>query len=260
MAILSIQLSERIMDKILSLSWLAYSLLFFGLCFLVYFRSRIFGLASRVIPDQQAYNNVVMASCALVTLVWGAYTFDALQQRDKAAAELEELQKRLRDTESTLLNVSVGVASGGDGFYLTPTVTIKNVGTEALYFRLCKDSLSVSQLSYSAAGQLKAVNAWNPQFYLTISGEKNIPSRPIYDMRVPTTSERSISYFVPVKAEGIYYVTFSAFSAPQSSNDKEYGNATCNFKGGTPVASDDKVNGKDSIWFSSAYVVVKNSK
>lgn len=227
---------------------------------MVYFRSTLFGLASRIIPDQQAYNNVVMASCALVTIVWGAYTFDALQQRDKAAAELEELQKRLRDTESTLISVSVGVAPGSDGFYLTPTVTIKNVGTEALYFRLCKDSLSVSQLSYGAAGQLKAVSSWAPQFYLTISGDKGNPNIPIYDMRVPTSSERSISYFVPVKAEGVYYVTFSAFSAPQDADDKEYGNATCNFKGGTPGASDDKVNGKDSIWFSSAYVVVKNSK
>lgn len=248
------------MTALVNSNWPMYIVLFVVLAVIIYFRVRVVGWASRVIPDQQAYNNVVMASCALATLIWGAYTFDALQQRSKAAAELEDLQKRLRDTESTLLSVSVGVSAASKGFYLTPVVTIKNVGTEALYLRLCKDSLSVSEVGYNFDGKVKAVNTLYPQFYQMISGDIKVPHSPIYDIRVPISSERSLNYFVPVKEEGIYYVTFSAFSAPKSDKGVAFGNDRCSFNGVAPAVSDEKVNGKDSIWFSSTYVVVKRSQ
>ncbi|WP_339535115.1 hypothetical protein [Pseudomonas hunanensis] len=248
------------MAAIVSSSWFIYTLLLLVLVSLVYFRARVFGLASRIVPDQQAYNNVVMATCALLTLAWGAYTFDALQQRSKAEAELLDLQKRLRDTESTLLNVAVGVDSTSKDFYLTPVVTIKNVGTEALYFRLCKDSLSVSKISYNLSGKLKSVNTLYPQFYQVISGDPKLPHSPFYDVRVPISSERSLSYFVPVDSEGVYYVTFSAFSAPKNDSGSEFGNDQCSFSGRKPTGSAEKVNGRDSIWFSSTYVVVKKPR
>ncbi|EFN9189520.1 hypothetical protein D4A43_02030, partial [Escherichia coli] len=55
------------------------------------------------------FNNVVMSLCAVLTLVWGGYTFDVLHQRDKAEADLIELRNRIRNTESTFFNVDVNV-------------------------------------------------------------------------------------------------------------------------------------------------------
>ncbi|WP_460143238.1 hypothetical protein [Pseudomonas sp. S3_B08] len=221
---------------------------------IIYFRAALVTRACDFLRHHQAYNNFVIASCALATLVWGAYTFDALQQKDRAIAELADIQKRIRDTESTLLSVEVPVSKSTDGYYLTPTVTIKNSSNEAIYFKLCPDSLSVSKIAYNFEGQARADKTVFPLYYEKISDNPKIKNNPLYDLRVPIASERKLSFFAAVKEPGVYYVTFSALSskdaAPESSNSECSFNAKQNIEGGS------KINGKDSIWFASSYVII----
>ncbi len=238
--------------------WLLWSGLALVILWVIFtFRLSFARMFFRVIPDQQAYNNVVIATCAIFTLAWGAYTFDALQQRDKAANELTELQRRLRDTQSTVINVTVGVEAGPRGFYLTPLVKMKNLGNEAIFLQLCKDSLTVSEVLYNSEGKLKAKASWHPQFYQSLSDDGKGSNKALHHMRVPISSERSLSYFVPVARPGVYYVTFSAFTA-SGEDSKAVSEGECSFKDSSSMHSEGARSDKSSIWFSSAYILVRD--
>ncbi|AZF17978.1 hypothetical protein [Pseudomonas sp. R3-18-08] len=237
------------------LMWLTFSgALLALLAAILYFRDALYAHVSDFLKHHQAYNNFVIASCALATFVWGAYTFDALQQKDRAVAELADIQKRIRDTESTFLSVKVSVSKAPDGYYLTPVVTIKNSSNEAIYFKLCPDSLSVSKISYSFEGQARADKTIYPLFYERISDNPQVKNNPLYDLRVPISSDRDLSFFAAVKELGVYYITFSALSSKDAAPD--INNGDCSFNTKKNIAGGSKINGKDSIWFASSYVII----
>ncbi|WP_432462522.1 hypothetical protein [Citrobacter freundii] len=193
------------------------------------------------------FNNVVISICAILTLLWGGYTFDALHQRDKAEADLVELQNRIRNTEATFFNVDVKVVKVDSEFYIKPVVTIKNNSNERIYIKLTDKSLTVSHILSEGAKQV-ATEVFHPNYYEELavidakddSGNraKNIP---MYDISVPISAERSLNYLVSTRKKGMYYVTFSA----EAMNED-----------GSPVSK--LINGKKSIWFSSSYVEVKD--
>lgn len=228
-----------------------------------FFRPRIASLFSRLMSGHQAYNNVVIATCALITLLWGCYTFDALQQRSKAIAELQEIQKRIKDTEATFLEIKVSQTKAPKGFYLSPVVSIKNSSSEAIFFKLCRDSLSVSQLAFNPEGRAKSVKNFNPALYEKISDDPKIANSTFHDIRVPVSSERNLNFFLPVQEPGVYYITFSALSSNNANSAENFTTndgkpeAACSFSSKEGIPDDKKINGRDSIWFASTYIIVK---
>ncbi|WP_147198384.1 hypothetical protein [Pantoea sp. CCBC3-3-1] len=192
------------------------------------------------------FNNVVISLCAIFTILWGGYVFDVLHQRDKAEADLVELTNRIRDTEATFFNVDVKVVRIDDVFYINPVVKIKNNSNKRIYVKLKKESLTVSRVASDGAKQV-AMKIYHPNYYeelaLLDSKDKNgkkAENIPLYDISVPVSAERSLSYLVSTKKAGMYYVTFSA----QAMDEK-----------GVPITK--LINGKKSIWFSSSYIEVK---
>ncbi|XXN62792.1 hypothetical protein ACRQ84_12465 [Enterobacter ludwigii] len=220
--------------------WFILIVLLVALCSFVYkFRD--------IYRTHDQFNNVVISLCAIFTIIWGGYTFDALHQRDKAEADLLELTNRIKNTEATFFNVDVKVVKIDDVFYLNPVVKIKNSSNERIYVKLNKESLTVSRVASEGAKQA-AMEIYHPNYYeeLTlINSESNEGKKaeniPMYDISVPISAERSLSYLVSTKKAGMYYVTFSA----QAMDEK-----------GSPISK--LINGKKSIWFSSSYVDVKN--
>jgi hypothetical protein len=193
------------------------------------------------------FNNIVISLCAIFTILWGGYTFDALHQRDKAEADLLELRNRIKNTESTFFNIDVKVVNIDGVFYIKPVVTIKNSSNERIYVKLNKKSLTVSHL-VSHGDQQVATEIFNPNYYeeLVLLGAKDkegekLNNIPMYDISVPISAERTLNYLVSTDKVGMYYVTFSA----QAMNER-----------GEPISK--VINGKKSIWFSSSYVEVKN--
>lgn len=192
------------------------------------------------------FNNVVISLCAVFTILWGGYTFDALHQRDKAEADLLELTNRIRNTETTFFDVNIKVVKIDNVFYINPIVKIKNSSNQRVYVKLNKESLTVSRVASEGEKQV-ALEIYHPNYYEELallkskseSGDKaeNIP---MYDISVPISAERSLSYLVSTKKTGMYYVTFSAQAMDEN---------------GSPISK--LINGKKSIWFSSSYIDVK---
>lgn len=189
--------------------------------------------------EHSNFSNITVGLCTIFTLLWGAYTFDALNQRDKAAAELQEIQERIKGTESTLFSINITEEKGNDGFYILPVVTIKNNGTEPIHIGLDKESLTIQSVKV-VNDKIKALETYHPNFYEVISQDKKTDHTPMYDLIVPISAERSISYALYVKNPGLYYLTFKAKTVDKNGNE------------------DVKVkNGKPIIWFTSRYVYIK---
>lgn len=196
-------------------------------------------LWKKIYASHDKFNNVVMALCAVFSIVWAGYTFDALHQRDKAQADLIEIQNKIKSTESTFFSIDVNQYQSGKTYFINPVVKIKNSGTDAIFVKLNKQSMTVSKID-TMGDKVIAKQVLHPNYYEVISSDKSITNTPIYDMSVPISAERTLSYLVSVTEPGMYYVTFSSVA----------------------MSSDGKVvkktlNGKNMIWFSSAYVMVK---
>ncbi|GLW37323.1 hypothetical protein Pcaca04_12590 [Pectobacterium carotovorum subsp. carotovorum] len=185
------------------------------------------------------FNNIALGLCAILTLGWGAYTFDALNQRDKASAELKELQDRIKDTESTFFSIDVDVKHWEKGFYLLPVVVIKNSGTQPIHIKMDRESLTIKKVNVKD-DKVKAVAVYHPNFYDIISSDSRIEHTPMYDVIVPISAERKINYVVNVSEPGLYYLTFRA--------------KTINKEG---VVEERIINNMPVIWFSSKYFLVE---
>ena len=189
--------------------------------------------------DHSNFSNITVGLCTILTVLWGAYTFDALNQRDKAAAELQEIQDRIKGTESTLFSINITEESGDDGFYILPVVNIKNNGTEPIHIGLDEESLTIQRVKI-VNDKVKALDTYHPNFYEVISDDKSVAHTPMYDLIIPISAERNISYALHVKKPGLYYLTFKAKTVDKNGHE------------------DLKVkNGKPIIWFTSKYVYIK---
>ncbi|MDK2634823.1 hypothetical protein QMZ93_15940 [Pantoea stewartii subsp. indologenes] len=189
--------------------------------------------------DSSSFNNIALGLCAMLTLSWGAYTFDALNQRDKAAAELKELQERIKGTESTFFSIDVTIKKWDKGFYILPVITVKNSGTQPIHIKMDRESITIKKINVKE-DKVKAVTVFHPNFYDEISSDAKIDHTPMYDVIVPISAERKINYAVNVNEPGLYYITFRAKTISENG-----------------TVEDKKVNKLPVIWFASKYFFVE---
>lgn len=185
------------------------------------------------------FNNVVIGICTILTLAWGAYTFDALNQKEKASFELQEIQKRIKDTESTFFSIDVNEARDCNGIYILPVITVKNNGTEPIHIGLDKESMTIQRVRVDNE-KIIALSTYHPNFYEILSDNKDIKHTPMYDLIIPISAERKISYALRVKDPGLYYLTFKAKTIGENGDEEVK-----------------EKNGKPIIWFTSKYLYVK---
>ncbi|WP_109400934.1 hypothetical protein [Proteus sp. TJ1640] len=185
------------------------------------------------------FNNIAIGACAILTLTWGAYTFDALNQKEKASIELQEIQKRIKNTESTFFSIEVNEARDCNGIYILPVITIRNNGTEPIHIGLDKESMTIQRVRVDNE-KIIALSTYHPNFYEILSDDKNIKHTPMYDLIIPISAERKISYALRVKDPGLYYLTFRAKTIGENGDEEVK-----------------EKNGKPIIWFTSKYLYVK---
>ncbi|HEQ1857263.1 TPA: hypothetical protein VEO38_000766 [Providencia alcalifaciens] len=185
------------------------------------------------------FNNFVIGICTILTLAWGAYTFDALNQKEKASIELQEIQKRIKDTESTFFSIEVNEVKDCNGVYILPVITVKNNGTEPIHIGLDKESMTIQRVRVDNE-KIMALSTYHPNFYEILSDDKNIKHTPMYDLIIPISAERKINYALRVKDPGLYYLTFRAKTIGENGDEEVK-----------------EKNGKPIIWFTSKYVYIK---
>lgn len=182
------------------------------------------------------FNKIALAFGAILTVAWGFFTYGALEQRNKAKAELADLETRIQDTQSTSFSITSDIIKGDGYYYLTPTVTIKNNSNRAIYISLKPDSLKITRV-VAIGDTIKFLGEMSPEYYSSIT-EKG--SAPINEVTVPIGAERKLSYIVSTKYPGMYYISFTA-NAMNSEGE---------------IINKDFA-GKPLKWFSASYVYVK---
>ncbi len=165
--------------------------------------------ARNIWQNHSNFNNIAIALCAILTLVWGAYTFDALHQKDKAEAEYAELQQKIRNTESTFFDIDATFTKSSNGYYITPVVSIKNSGSEPIFIKLKNDSVSIRAIEVRG-DKVKSIRAYTPNIYEEIASNTDEKNIPIYEWKVPISAERKLNYVAKVESPGMYFITFSA--------------------------------------------------
>ncbi|HEL9769487.1 TPA: hypothetical protein U0Q53_005287 [Klebsiella pneumoniae] len=200
---------------------------------IIHWIGRLYAGASVSVDD---FNKVAVALGAILTVAWGFFTYGALEQRDKAKAELIDLENRIKNTESTSFSIEAPIYKGDGFYYITPTINIKNNSNTAIYIKLDPDSLKVTRMVAKGDKPIP-LQVMTPVFYQSID---DAGKAPITQLSVPIGAERKINYIVSTNYPGMYYITFTASAMDDKGNliGKTY-------------------DGKPMKWFSSSYVYVK---
>ncbi|WP_039031173.1 hypothetical protein, partial [Leclercia adecarboxylata] len=170
----------------------------------IHYISRAYSSTRSVNADD--FNKIALSFGAILTVAWGFFTYGALEQRDKAKAELTDLENRIKDTQSTSFSVTADIIKGKGFYYLTPTVTIKNSSNRAIYINLAPDSLKVTRVVAKGDATI-FLDEMAPRYFSSITEKGNAP---INEVTVPIGAERKLSYIVSTNYPGMYYISFTA--------------------------------------------------
>ncbi|MGK6329201.1 hypothetical protein ACMGEE_19230 [Erwinia sp. DT-104] len=185
----------------------------------------------------QATYNIIIAVVTALTLIWAAMTYHLLDQRERARTELFEIKERIRNSESTTVNINTTSVTGSDGgYYLYPVITIKNVGKRKISLFLDNDALTVKRVRLSG-DKIIAEQGYNPSYYENVSSNRAVKNKIFRIMEIPVDGERTIPYAVKVNNKGVYYITFSA--KPYCKNDER------------------KIEDYELVWFAAEYKDVR---
>jgi len=184
----------------------------------------------------QATYNIIIAMVTALTLVWAAMTYHLLDQRERATNELYEIKERIKNSESTTVSLSTEYTKGLDGgYYIYPTITIKNVGKEKVKLYLENDAMTIKKVRLKD-DKIIAYESYNPNFYEKVSSNPEVKNIRFRVMEIPVDGERKIPYAARVNDTGVYYITFSARPYDEKPSDES-----------------DESKDKELVWFAAEY-------
>jgi hypothetical protein len=176
--------------------------------------------------------------------IWTFITFDILHQRDKASAELKEIQDRIKGTNASNIQILPSSFNLEEGkFGLIVNVVIQNTGTKDVYIDWSKDEtpLSVFKVHIENGDKLFFDKLFQPKIYAPFNREKNVKEH-YKSLYLLVGAKKELSFYVEVPETGMYYITFNA-----QTDEK--------------LAKEVKVNsGKTGEWFSSKYINIEPQK
>jgi hypothetical protein len=209
-------------------------------------------LSPRLSELASAFQNFAVILSIIGTAAWAIYTFEALNQKDQAELKYEELQKKIRDTESTTIEISTSVVNYSpvnedEHKGLIIEVNIINKGSKRIEYDLTDKPLKVYKVE-ALGDKLGYTKLMQPTLYSKVAplGQKDVLSTPLNKWISLTESSRKLSYFVTVEPNSLYYIVFSSSDSENEHKPKEEINGN-----DTEVICDDIDKCK---WFVSKYI------
>lgn len=209
--------------------------------------------------NDQRFYNTVMAISIIGAAWWTITTFDILQQKETALAQLTDLQNRIENTASSNIVISSKVIDykGKKGVIIY--VKIKNNGTDKLMINLDAESLTLYKID-GYGDDIGATDIYYPKFYTKLAllnnkdGKKN---KFLGKQAVLINSTKTLTYFVALKNPGLYYATFTSFvDNVEKSNQK--GSIIDRL---LSINKDNKkIEEVRKKWFSSDYINVEDEQ
>ncbi|MEZ8696331.1 hypothetical protein AB6D84_04365 [Vibrio lentus] len=173
--------------------------------------------------------------------IWTFYTFDVLNQRDKASAELKEIQDRIKGTNASNIHIAPSFFELEDGkFGLITNVSIQNTGTQDVLIDWSSDDtpLSVYKVRIENGDKQYFERLFLPKIYAPFNTEKKKKEH-YKSLYLLVGARKELSFYVELPSEGIYYVTFKADADEKLRKEIV------------------EKSGQTAEWFSSKYIHIK---
>jgi len=204
------------------------------------------GNAENYFNNSTSVFNIITAVGIVMSGIWAFSTFDLLNQRDIAQAQLIDLQKKAKSIESSKIQLSTeivdyrGVGSGKDHKGLIVKVKLTNVGNKPIEFDLTNSPMKIYEIAAQGT-EMGFLKLYKPVVFSSLasmggSGE-NTPLDKFISL---TSSERELSYFAVLPSNKMYYIVFSTQSGNIVDEDVE----ACDKPAGCK-------------WFVSKYIFLK---
>ncbi|EOI3427436.1 hypothetical protein ACMSWX_004333 [Cronobacter dublinensis] len=197
---------------------------------------KLYRILKTPFSEHQATYNIIIALATAFTLIWGVITFNLLQQKEKAEADLNEIRTRIKNSESTTVKLTSTFYKDDESYYIYPVVTIKNNGKNEMVLSLEDDALTVNKVDLDG-DQALAESIYHPPLFEIISNDKEKDSKEFGMIAVPVDGERTLSYALKVNGKGAYFVSFKA--SPYLDKDKKI------------------IDEHQLVWFTSQFINVK---
>ncbi|EMA2426829.1 MULTISPECIES: hypothetical protein [Vibrio] len=207
-------------------------------------RNFIVRLFQWFLRNSEKIHYLLLSIALLLGGVWTLYTFDILHQRDKAAAELKELQDRIKGTNASNIQINPSSFELADGnFGLIVNVNVQNTGTRDVLIDWSDEDtpLSVFKVSMKKGDQLYFEKLFRPKIYAPFDPKKKKKEH-YKSLYLLVGAKKELSFYVELPEKGMYYITFNA------KTDKK-------------LAQEVKSkSGRTGEWFSSKYINIEPEK
>lgn len=240
------------------MTYIWYAIISLALALLIlYFIKRIdSGRLSEVTSSVQ---NVAIAASAVVAGLWALYTFEALKARDNAVIkteeaqlQLQELKRQIAETSSSTIRLDTKPVRykspfNNDDMGLIINVTITNKGSSKITYDLSSSPLVIYKVDASD-DKLGYSKKLEPTLFSKVAeiGQNEYQSTPLTKWISLANSERTLSYFVTIDSNSLYYIVFSSPNANKEDKTELNDTIECD--------TIDKCN-----WFVSKYIFIEPS-
>ncbi|EHR5764369.1 TPA: hypothetical protein NKT21_005080 [Vibrio parahaemolyticus] len=198
---------------------------------------------------------VIIAVGIVVSGYWAYHTFDILSQKEvaeanlaktnsdleKAKLELKELRAKIDGTISSDISIDVEQHTlSNNKIGLIISVTVKNNGTQDIDMTWEKTPLKVYKLAYKE-DLIANKEVQTPYLYRSLKTKNEEDNVSINNLYLFVGAQKSLSFFVEVEPNNLYYITFESKVDASTKNNLDQ-------------------HGKTGVWLSSKYVFAKANK
>ena len=190
--------------------------------------------------------NIVTAIGIVASGAWAFSTFDLLNQRDLAEAQLADLKEKAKSIESSKIQLLTevveyqGIDARSNSKGLIVKIKLTNVGDKPIEFDLSASPVKIYEIAAQGT-DMGFVKLYKPVIFSELAAmggkERNTPLDKFVSL---TSSERELNYFAVLPSLKMYYIVFSTK---------------------TDRAEDDKLTACDKPtgckWFASKYIYLK---
>ncbi|CAH7247906.1 conserved hypothetical protein [Vibrio chagasii] len=197
-----------------------------------------------LLSNAEKVHYIVISAAVIIGGVWALYTFDVLNQRDTAAAQLKEIQDRIKGTNASNIDIRPSTFELDNGNYgVIVNVSIQNTGTKDIFidWSELETPLAVYKIRMESGDKQFFETLFLPKIYAPFNVKKKKKEH-YNSLYLLVGAKKELSFYVEVPSTGMYYITFNAKPDKKLNDDVK------------------EVSGQTGEWFSSKYFRVEPEK
>ncbi len=154
----------------------------------------------------QARQNIVFLIAAITAGAWGIFVYQVFDERGRARAELEEINRRIniKAVVEVRIDASQEKVPGSEDRFINAIVTVTNKGNRNAYVAFDEDPLTITYVNSDGTLDMKASRKYRPLW----------SKRRMLGLVVRVRETQRLAFFVKVDNPGVYLLEFDIKADP----------------------------------------------